>query len=76
LLLGSIRDDKELAKLPADEQVQCKKLWADVGALVELSLLWKAEADVAESRQFFEDAGASGETWGALQAAQQGTSAA
>jgi hypothetical protein len=34
----------------------------------ELTLLWKAQADVAESRQFFEDAGASGETWGVLQA--------
>ena len=38
----------------------------------ELTLLWKAQADVAEGRQFAEDAGASGETWGAVQAALQG----
>jgi serine/threonine-protein kinase len=33
--LAGIRDDKELAKLPTDEREQCRKLWADVEALLE-----------------------------------------
>jgi tetratricopeptide (TPR) repeat protein/tRNA A-37 threonylcarbamoyl transferase component Bud32 len=31
--LASLRDEKELAKLPAEEQKACRQLWADVRAL-------------------------------------------
>ncbi len=37
--LSGLRDPAELAKLPADEQEACRKLWADVQALLD-----KAEA--------------------------------
>jgi eukaryotic-like serine/threonine-protein kinase len=37
--LAGLRDAAELAKLPADEQEACKKLWADVQSLLD-----KAEA--------------------------------
>ena len=33
--LAGIRDDKELAKLPAEEQTECKKLWTDLEALLK-----------------------------------------
>jgi roadblock/LC7 domain-containing protein len=33
--LAGIRDAAALAKLPAEEQAACKKLWADVAALLE-----------------------------------------
>jgi hypothetical protein len=33
--LTSIRDPAAVARLPADEQEACKKLWADVAAMVE-----------------------------------------
>ena len=33
--LSGLRDTAELAKLPADEQEACKKLWADVQALLD-----------------------------------------
>jgi hypothetical protein len=33
--LAGIRDAAALAKLPAEEQADCKKLWADVAALLE-----------------------------------------
>ena len=33
--LSCLRDSAELAKLPADEQEACKKLWADVQALLD-----------------------------------------
>ena len=33
--LSGLRDAAELAKLPADEQEACKKLWADVQALLD-----------------------------------------
>jgi hypothetical protein len=33
--LAGLRDPAAVAKLPADEQQACKKLWADVAALLE-----------------------------------------
>ena len=33
--LSCLRDVAELAKLPADEREACKKLWADVQALLD-----------------------------------------
>ena len=33
--LSGLRDAREVAKLPADEQEACKKLWADVQALLD-----------------------------------------
>jgi hypothetical protein len=33
--LAGIRDPNAVAKLPADEQEACKKLWADVTALLK-----------------------------------------
>ena len=33
--LAGIRDDEELAKLPADEQEACRGLWSDTKALIE-----------------------------------------
>jgi hypothetical protein len=33
--LAGIRDPVGVAKLPADEQEACKKLWADVAALLK-----------------------------------------
>ncbi|HMF13698.1 MAG TPA: hypothetical protein VKE94_15375 [Gemmataceae bacterium] len=33
--LAGIRDPAAVSKLPADEQESCKKLWADVAALLE-----------------------------------------
>jgi hypothetical protein len=32
--LGGLRDEPELAKLPADEQKACRALWAEVDALL------------------------------------------
>ena len=32
--LAGLRDPEALAKLPADEQSACRKLWADVDALL------------------------------------------
>jgi len=34
--LAGIRDPAAVAKLPADEQEACKKLWADVAALLKM----------------------------------------
>ena len=33
--LAGIRDPAAVAKLPADEQEECKKLWANVAALLK-----------------------------------------
>jgi hypothetical protein len=33
--LAGIRDPDAVAKLPADEQEACKKLWADVAELLK-----------------------------------------
>jgi hypothetical protein len=33
--LASIRELTELEKLPPDEQADCRKLWAEVGALFD-----------------------------------------
>jgi eukaryotic-like serine/threonine-protein kinase len=39
--LSGLRDAAELPKLPADEQQSCKKLWADVQALLDKTDVWK-----------------------------------
>jgi hypothetical protein len=33
--LAGLRDDKALAALPGDERDACRKLWADVAALLQ-----------------------------------------
>jgi hypothetical protein len=33
--LAGIRDEKELAKLPADERQACEKLWAEAAAMLK-----------------------------------------